>query len=87
MTSSTAANHEAAAPEQGNALLTLPLAPARRDDLVHSRYDEPGGTASSRLGAWADDGVGVEVDPRSEEATHAPEGPVEPCEVSRRVHS
>ena len=34
----------------------------------------------------AHDGVGVEVDPRSEEATDAPEGVVKPREVCGRVH-
>ena len=43
-------------------------------------------TACGGLRPRAHDGVGVEVDPRSEEAADASEGVVEPREVCGRVH-
>ena len=55
-------------------------------DLVHRCNDEPGGAACGGLRPRAHDGVGVEVDPRSEEAADASEGVVEPREVCGRVH-
>ena len=58
----------------------------RAEDLVHRCNHEPGRAACGGLRPSAHDGVGVEVDAWSEDATDATEGVVEPREVCGRVH-